>query len=249
MPYNITVKNIYSMITYSGRWAEYASSSPNKDTMLNRYQNSSFHSSQTAGDSITIKFNGTAIYIYGAKRPNYGHYPVTIDGGKKERFDAYAPTQPGGDDGFFFQQVLFSRTNLENQLHEVVLTNDSGGGIIRRVIDIDYITWTSNGDLDTTIYVFDDSHPSWSYYGIWKSYLSYSWSAYNESSHSSQVSGSYTVFTFEGEAVYFYGRRWVDHGRFIVTLDNQELVMFDGFSQGLYDIGTPSASGAAPFIV
>lgn len=54
----------------------------------------------------SFSFNGTAVYIFGAKRGNHGHYIVTIDNGEAQRYDGYAPQQTDGTDGVY-QVVRF----------------------------------------------------------------------------------------------------------------------------------------------
>ncbi|CAE6466326.1 unnamed protein product [Rhizoctonia solani] len=232
MPYNVTIEDICPIIKYSGQWTEnYFNSSGNNDNWIGKYQSSTFHSSQTPGDKITLTFNGTAIYIYGAKRPNYGHYTVSVDGTEKTRSDAYAPQQPGGDDGLF-QQLLFSQTDLENKLHEVVLANDSGGDSGHN-IDIDFITWTSGGDASASIVRFDDTNLAfWNYSTNWSSDVSPD--AFNASHHRTNKAGASVEFAFEGEAVSLYGYLLYSHGFFTVALDNQEAVALNGYTRIFY---------------
>jgi hypothetical protein len=110
----------------------------------------------------SFSFNGTAVWIFGAKRGNHGHYIVTIDNGQAERFDGYAPTQSDGTDGVYQvvcflvsvqglvahrpPQPLFSKTDLKDGFHTVVLSNDGGADSGKPYVDIDFITWTSNDE-------------------------------------------------------------------------------------------------------
>ena len=57
------------------------------------------------GAYATLTFNGTAVWIYGAKRGNHGPYNITLDGNNSE-YDGYY-------DGDMFQQVLFSAVGLD----------------------------------------------------------------------------------------------------------------------------------------
>lgn len=90
----------------------------------------------TYGASAALTFNGTAIWIFGAKRGNHGPYSTTLDG------SVYA------DDGYFdgqlFQQVLFSAVNLDGTVpHTVSIanmrTNDS-----RPYLDVDSVRNLNN---------------------------------------------------------------------------------------------------------
>lgn len=70
----------------------------------------------TYGASTTLTFNGTAIWIYGAKRENHGPYSTTLDGS--------VFTDDGYYDGRLFQQVLFSAVGLDGTVpHTVSITN------------------------------------------------------------------------------------------------------------------------------
>ena len=57
-----------------------------------------------------FRFNGTAVYIFGAKRLNYGHYIVQVDDEQPQRFDAYPSVQSNGSYIDLFQEV--SRRDL-----------------------------------------------------------------------------------------------------------------------------------------
>jgi hypothetical protein len=41
------------------------------DTASVNYMDGTFRATETAGDSATITFNGTGIWVYGARRPNH----------------------------------------------------------------------------------------------------------------------------------------------------------------------------------
>jgi hypothetical protein len=66
----------------------------------------------------TFSFNGTAIWLFGAKRTNHGLYNVTLD--------EVVSTSSGSVDGAIFQIPLFSASKLTNTLHTVTLMNHSG---------------------------------------------------------------------------------------------------------------------------
>ena len=58
----------------------------------------------THGAYATLTFNGTAVWIYGAKRGNHGPYDITLDGNDSE-YDDY--------DSDISQQALFSVVGLD----------------------------------------------------------------------------------------------------------------------------------------
>ncbi|KAH7332694.1 hypothetical protein B0J17DRAFT_603553, partial [Rhizoctonia solani] len=227
MPQNITVDDRSPLVNYSGNWVANFKQYPLNDTMSDRYYDSTFHSSKSPGDSVSVKFNGTAIYIYGAMRPDRGYYTVTVDDGQKLRLDAYASKQPNGDDGLF-RQLLFSKADLEDRHHEVTLTNDSHERDARPFVDIDYIMWTSSVKTNAGASDFDDGHPSWKFNGNWT--MRAPNATNNQTVHStrSETIGSYATLTFQGDAIYFYGPIGRAHGLYNITLDNQEPITLNG---------------------
>lgn len=86
----------------------------------------------TYSASASLVFNGTAVWVYGGMRSNYGPYNVTFDG------QLYQDT--GYYDGDLFQQVLFSATGLDGaETHTMSIIN-SWTDPIRRYLDIDFVS-------------------------------------------------------------------------------------------------------------
>jgi len=84
------------------------------------------------GASATLTFNGTTVWIYGAKRGNHGPYNVTLDG--------KVFTDDGFYDGQVFQQLLFSAVELDaTKPHTVSITN-SFTDAERPFLDIDSVS-------------------------------------------------------------------------------------------------------------
>ncbi|QRV82729.1 transmembrane protein [Ceratobasidium sp. AG-Ba] len=226
MPYNVTIGDISPIFTFKGQWTEFFGSG--SDPYIDRYWGSSFHSSFTAGSQVSVTFNGTAIYIFGAKRVNHGHYTVKIDNGQAQRFDGYAPAQPDGIDGVF-RVALFAQTGLPNGLHTVVMTNDGGTDTGRPYLDIDYVTWTSNDPEPATSYNIDDgdfiyTSPS----NNWVTARPYIETYFNKTLHATNVGGATASITFEGPAFYLWGGTSSDHGTFSVKVDDHEAVGLNG---------------------
>jgi len=103
-----------------------------------RYDNNgTFTLTTVYGASASLTFNGTAVWIYGAKRANHGPYNVTLDG--------RVFTDDGFRDGELFQQVLFAAVDLDpTRPHTISITN-SLADAKRPYLDIDsvrtLITW------------------------------------------------------------------------------------------------------------
>ncbi|KAJ8518713.1 hypothetical protein ONZ45_g4248 [Pleurotus djamor] len=82
-----------------------------------RYNNNgTFTLSITAGASASFTFNGTAVWIFGAKRINHGPYEVVLDG---VIFPAFKGLSIPGE----FQTPLFSVLDLKPGSHSVSITN------------------------------------------------------------------------------------------------------------------------------
>ncbi|KAJ9111348.1 hypothetical protein QFC19_001116 [Naganishia cerealis] len=130
--YNITIDDTSPMIQYSPGWV--FRHPPEIDTKTGLYFRGTFASSQDDAQSATLKFNGTGIWAYGAKRPNHGSYLATLDG-VGTYFSGLA------SDPELFQTVLFSQTGLDpNTEHTLTLANaysqDPGGN--KFYFDVDY---------------------------------------------------------------------------------------------------------------
>ncbi|QRW23881.1 hypothetical protein RhiXN_10205 [Rhizoctonia solani] len=233
MPYNVTIDDISPLITYQGQWLD--SYNLAADPYTDRYLGKTFHSSRTDGSQATFQFNGTDVWIFGAKRGNHGNFIVTIDNGQAQRIDGYAPRQPDGVDGVY-QFPIFSRTGLSDGLHTVTLTNDNGGSTTRPFVDIDFITWTSNDDVGKNITI-DDSDPAWSYTSSgqqWGTSSTYVVDYYQQTEHVTNVAGATASVQFEGNAVYLYGGTLDDHGTFNVQVNDHPAVSMNGSTVGYH---------------
>lgn len=78
-----------------------------------------------------MTFNGTGVWIYGAKRPNHAPYNITLD-------DQPYAQNDGHSDEDIFQDVLFSTTGLTNGPHTVSIA-DSVVDPSRQYLDIDWV--------------------------------------------------------------------------------------------------------------
>ncbi|KAF8598670.1 hypothetical protein BDV93DRAFT_478274 [Ceratobasidium sp. AG-I] len=225
MPYNVTIDDLSPLITYKGQWDD---SYKSGDPYTNRYLGESFHATQSDGSQASFTFNGTAVYIFGAKRGNHGHYLVTVDNNQAQRFDGYAPTQSDGTDGVY-QVPLFAQTGLSDGMHTVVLTNDIGTDTTRPYVDIDFITWTSNDVAGTSNITLDDGAFTYTTPGAaWTTSSSYMVDYYNKTEHITNVAGAAASLTFEGSGIYLYGGTLNDHGTFNVQIDDHSPVGLNG---------------------
>ena len=93
--------------------------------------NGTFTLTTVFGASASLNFNGTAVWIYGAKRDNHGPYNTTLDG------------SPFYDNGYsstnIFQQVLFPGLGLSNATLHTVSIADSPTTANDPYLDIDSV--------------------------------------------------------------------------------------------------------------
>jgi beta-galactosidase GanA len=107
-----TYDDVDPALTYTGTWTHAGPSAG--------YTNGDYDSTEsfstTAGDSVTVTFNGTAVQWIGPKNNNGGIGAVSIDGGSPVNVDTYSA---GGKQ---FQQVLFSASGLSAGSHTLTIT-------------------------------------------------------------------------------------------------------------------------------
>ncbi|KAJ7643681.1 hypothetical protein FB45DRAFT_692561, partial [Roridomyces roridus] len=202
---NHTIDDISPLISYTGSsWHE---STPALDPLISQYSNDTFTLCNTAGSYATFSFNGTAIWIFGAKRPNHAPYSVTLDG-VTTPFDGHA-------DPAVFQTPLFGATNLPtNQIHTVTITNQEDDPTLN-YLDIDFITWTSvvaDPNAPTTV-VRANEDAAFSFHppSAWSN------TTIGTSTSSQQASA---VLTFEGDEVTLYGAVGPNSGPYTISIDD-----------------------------
>ena len=97
-----------------------------------RYDNNgTFTLTTTFGASASLTFNGTAVWIYGAKRDNHAPFNTTLDG--KTYYDT------GYSAKNLFQQVLFPGLELSNAILHNVSIVDSVTNAEDPYLDIDSV--------------------------------------------------------------------------------------------------------------
>ena len=98
--------------------------------------NGTFTLTPATGASATLTFNGTAIWIFGAKSDNHGPYIITLDG--------EISTGDGFHDGPVFYQVLFSAVGLDATTPHTVSIANAPTNTSRPWLDIDSVSTLIN---------------------------------------------------------------------------------------------------------
>ncbi|TFY80466.1 hypothetical protein EWM64_g3544 [Hericium alpestre] len=201
-----------------GAWTD----SPDSDAPL--YSGGSFHTTSAQGASATFQFNGTGIWLFGAKRPNYGNFTITVDG-KTFAGNAQNPTA-------IFEQLLGGISELQMGLHTVVLTNTGS----HASLDLDSLmfeTQVGNPGASVTDNIVDDSNPAWKYLpsaSTWA--VNKLQGTIQNGIHFTQTGGAQAQLTFTGDAVALFGTVSPDHANFTVSVDGKTQSL-DGGSNGI----------------
>ncbi|KAB5590591.1 hypothetical protein CTheo_5960 [Ceratobasidium theobromae] len=107
-------------ITYHGEWKVFTFSSMGY--------------TRTPGASVTLSFNGTAVYYFTTCGEEYGRASVSVDGGEGELVDLYLPPGRG-----FWQVLTWSKTNLTPGPHVINVTHSDTQG---KLVGLDFFKYT-----------------------------------------------------------------------------------------------------------
>ncbi|KAJ3857642.1 hypothetical protein EV368DRAFT_29846 [Lentinula lateritia] len=217
-----TIEDYSPVIIYSPDWKQGSSQS---DNLASSYTSSSFFATSTSGGTASFTFNGTGIELFGSKRGNHGLYQVSIDGTTFPAASGEA-TDPG-----IFQTSLFSKTDLEQALHSVVLENQGSAG---QFVDLDFITWHGNiGQSNEQLLVatVQDDNPSFVYSpsDAWSNTPSELGFFSGSSGHSTSTPGAFFTYEFQvsssWDGVSLYGPVGPAYAPFSIQL-NGDLLSF-----------------------
>ncbi|KAB5593173.1 hypothetical protein CTheo_3403 [Ceratobasidium theobromae] len=216
------------MIKYQGQWVDAYNSTSDPAAPL--YNDQTYHTTQLGGATATVRFMGTEVRIFGAKRPDHGFYNVSIDGGTPEQYDGYAPVQPDGKDGLF-QVMLFERTGMEDAEHTLVLTNVVNGN--RSVVDIDFIRFTRSTPLQFDSQFFESQRFNFDPLEDWT--MSRTAAGYRGgTSHWTTSNGAAAALKFDGSEVFLYAGVGPRHGMYKVQVDGLPEATLNGTAPVLH---------------
>ncbi|KAL1740151.1 hypothetical protein HDZ31DRAFT_48065 [Schizophyllum fasciatum] len=223
IPQNFTIESVSPVIRYDppSGWRE---GDPADDPETGKYSDGHFTLTNQPGSSASFTFNGSAIYIYGAKRRSAGIYVVELDG----ESTSYSGRDPAGQ----FQVPLFAQDSLDSRLHTVKITNRED-----LYLDIDYITWTASleGDYSPSLTTTQDDDPIFSYSpsNAWSTSASDipSLDKFNGgTAHGTRQDGASVSIEFtvrSGQAVQLFGGTGAQRGPYDVQLDGGEPQTFN----------------------
>ncbi|KAK7055107.1 hypothetical protein R3P38DRAFT_2845138 [Favolaschia claudopus] len=210
---NFTIDNVNPAIQYAppGAWRE----GSNSDPLFASYSNGgTFTLCTTQGSSATFTFNGTQVYVFGAKRPNHGPYSITLDG-TQTTFD-------GGSAKDTIPATLFASDPLKLGQHTVTITNQLINND-KPFLDIDFITWTANvpdnGQFksveDTDAALSYDPPTSWNTDLAGAQLTGFS----SNNGHVTQTTGASVTVSFSGGFISVFGPVGPTIARYSVQVD------------------------------
>ncbi|TDL24133.1 hypothetical protein BD410DRAFT_109294 [Rickenella mellea] len=229
--FNTTVDNVSPLITYSPPedWYEGTRADPD----FSRYSNGgTFTLTTSFNASATFTFNGTGIWIYGAKRINHGPYSVVLDNGP--------PVQGNGfSSSAVFQTPLFSAMGLQSGSHIVTLSNavtDSNAPFL----DVDFIVWETDigtGNQTISQQSFEDNQPLFNYQpnpSAWQTNPPSVQHFSGQNGHVTANASASVNCTFQvGDAIAIYGAVGPTNGFYDIVLDNGHKVTFNATKQNV----------------
>ncbi|KAI6033400.1 hypothetical protein EDC04DRAFT_2868874 [Pisolithus marmoratus] len=184
------------------------------DAYADQYYLGTFTTNNVTNGAVSFSFNGTGVWIYGAKRGNHGAYTVELDGATYGSYTGYYPTQE-------FLQVLFNQTGLSQGMHNLTLTNTGTNG---QYVDIDLIVWQSGVGSDNQTLVTEtvqDTDPRFQY-------QSSVWASPPDANFYSNGTGHATVVHVLGEMVTLFGATSTSTGPYTVQLDGGNISTYNG---------------------
>ncbi|CAE6402434.1 hypothetical protein ACGC1H_000292 [Rhizoctonia solani] len=109
--------------TYSSLWSTQSG--------MTGYRNSTTHRTNTPGETATLKFHGSELFLYGGVGPDFGTFKVQVD--------SQEPVVLNATRGFTHPPVtLFTTSGLDDGQHTLTITNLEGG----KSLTIDYAEYT-----------------------------------------------------------------------------------------------------------
>lgn len=204
------------LIHYDSTWAP---GNSGDDPLADQYFRGTFQTSNVTSSVATFSFNGTAFWIYGAKRSNHGTYTVVVDG-------ATFAGNTGQSNANLFQQVLFNQSGLTQESHTVSITNTATGNLY---VDIDMVVWqTEFSGTQLVTEIIDDADARFEYQQpAWNTNPTSVNLFNNGTGHSTSVSDASVTLTFTAESVSIFGTVGPGNGLYTVSLDSQQPTQYN----------------------
>jgi hypothetical protein len=182
-------------LKYTGGWTKSSIALPFSGTGVSNLPELpvSAQETQTAGETVTVPFRGTAIGWVGYRGPDAGIATVQVDTGAATQVDLYSPTAT-------YQPIVFNATGLADTDHTLTIkatgTKNAASTAARVVIDA--------FDVVTPGRRYEEYDPSIAYTGTWTTDNDARvWSEGVVATNN--VKGSTATFSFTGTSVSWIG--------------------------------------------
>jgi hypothetical protein len=195
---NFTIDNINPMIQY-GPQSAWSEGDDAEDSLGSQYFKGTFTTTTTFQSFATFTFNGTQVFICGAKRSNHGPYQIHLDG-LASSFDGFSAEA-------ILQQPLYTSPVLEQGQHTVTLINYSDDPN-RPFLDLDFITWTTTlEDGESGVIRIQDTDSAFVYApaDAWSTNLGTLTGFDGGSGHVSSDPSASVSFKFQGDSISVFG--------------------------------------------
>ncbi|CAE6437362.1 unnamed protein product [Rhizoctonia solani] len=219
--YNVTIDDISALVEYTtaGRpWTD----SPTSDQELHNYWDGTYHSSDRFGAKASIRFQGTAIWLYAAKRSRHGPFEIFLDGQKVYDGNGYSASP-------LYDQVMYNATGLAPTWHNLTCINSDSTN--QTYTEVDYIRWTTvmpetlTESLGTAI-PYSPNNMSYSSLSAWTEDT-----VGSNPSMATTTDGASVNVTFNGNGIELYGRTGPSFGWFSAQIDNLDELRFNANSE------------------
>ncbi|KAI5988703.1 hypothetical protein EDD15DRAFT_2520205 [Pisolithus albus] len=193
------------------------------------YYLGTFSTNNVTNGQASFSFNGTGVWVYGARRLNHApYYYVQLDDVTWGPYNGVSTTQA-------FMQPIFNDSGLTQKMHTLTLMNHGSGG--NNYVDIDLIVWQSEvGKSDQQVIreTIQDTDSRFQYHNsAWSSSPSDAKFYNNGTGHYTEVDGATVTLTFTvgSTTSYLFG-----HG--ITRSIPRMVTLFGaiGTSNGLYSV-------------
>ncbi|KAG8788846.1 hypothetical protein FRC12_014129 [Ceratobasidium sp. 428] len=119
------------LLVYTSNWTTDSTS------QFGSFYGGTQHLCTTQGDSATLKFTGTAVWYFGNANKRHGNIQIQVDGGHSETVSTYGQNLTQ-------QHLHWSKTDLSDREHTVVLTHADQNGVAMTIDFFRYLPSNSN---------------------------------------------------------------------------------------------------------
>lgn len=196
------------------------------DASADQYYLGTFSTNNVTNGQASFSFNGTGVWVYGARRLNHApYYYVQLDDVTWGPYNGVSTTQA-------FMQPIFNDSGLTQKMHTLTLMNHGSGG--NNYVDIDLLGPNALFLLRLEVpsphmETVQDTDSRFQYHNsAWSSSPSDAKFYSNGTGHYTEVDGATVTLTFTGEMVTLFGAIGTSNGLYSVQLDGGNATQYNG---------------------